>query len=201
MRLHDLKPAPGSKKEPKRLGQGHGSGTGTYAGRGLKGQKARSGGGVRRGFEGGQLPLIQRMPSKRGFTNIFKIHYQLVKLGQLDRFEADAEITPEILESAGLIDNKNKPIKILSDGTLSKAITVIADKFSSSAVEKLQAAGGKSLGRDLEPVLSKKETIPEEESVVTPSVVTQIEEPKRRRSRRAQVESPAEAETEGQSDA
>ncbi len=150
MRLHDLKPAPGSKKQPKRLGQGHGSGTGTYAGRGLKGQKARSGGGVRRGFEGGQLPLIRRMPRKRGFTNIFRVEYQIVKIGQLERFEANAEITPDLLEVVGLIDDRKDPIKVLGDGTLSKSLTVRADKFSTSAAEKIQAVGGKALGRDTE---------------------------------------------------
>lgn len=193
MRIHDLKPAPGSKRDPKRLGQGHGSGTGTYAGRGLKGQKARSGGGVRRGFEGGQLPLIKRMPSKRGFTNIFKIQYQLVKLGQLDRFEANAEVTPDLLEAVGIIDNKNKPIKVLSGGSLSKAISISADKFSASAVENIHAAGGKALGRDLQPVLAQEEAPPEE---------SPTKERRRRRSAAQQEESRSEeAAPEGQSDA
>ena len=193
MRIHDLKPAPGSKKDPKRLGQGHGSGTGTYAGRGLKGQKARSGGGVRRGFEGGQLPLIKRMPSKRGFTNIFKVQYQLVKLGQLERFEANTQVTPEVLESAGIIDKKNRPIKVLGDGELSKAITVSADKFSASALAKLQAAGGRALGRDLEPVSSAVEPPSE-------GPITEEPEPRPTGRRRAQRRS-EEATPEGQSDA
>jgi len=193
VRIHDLKPAPGSKRDPKRLGQGHGSGTGTYAGRGLKGQKARSGGGVRRGFEGGQLPLIKRMPSKRGFTNIFKIQYQLVKLGQLDRFEANAEVTPDLLEAVGIIDNKNKPIKVLSGGSLSKAISISADKFSASAVENIHVAGGKTLGRDLQPVLAQEEAPPEE---------SPTKERRRRRSAAQQEESRSEeAAPEGQSDA
>ncbi|MSQ14742.1 MAG: 50S ribosomal protein L15 [Dehalococcoidia bacterium] len=147
MRLHDLKPAPGSKKQPKRLGQGHGSGTGTYSGRGNKGQKARSGGGVRRGFEGGQLPLIRRMPRKRGFVNLFRVEYQIIKIGQLERFEANAQITPDLLEVIGLIADKKAPIKVLGDGILSKSLTVTADKFSASAAVKIQAAGGKTLGR------------------------------------------------------
>lgn len=148
MRQHDLKPAPGSKRPPKRLGQGHGSGSGTYAGRGMKGQKARSGGGVRRGFEGGQLPLIRRMPRKRGFNNIFKVEYQVVKVGQLDRFNENTEVTPDILKSAGIIRSAGDPIKVLGDGDISKAVTVRADKFSGSAMEKIQAAGGKALGRN-----------------------------------------------------
>ena len=103
MRQHELHPTPGSKHKPKRVGRGDSSGHGTYSGRGLKGQKARSGGGVRPGFEGGQLPLIKRLPRKRGFVNIFRTKYAEVNLGQLKRFSAQTEVTPEALREAGLV--------------------------------------------------------------------------------------------------
>ena len=145
VRQDQLKPAPGSKFKKKRVGRGDGSGHGTYSGRGQKGQKARAGGGVRPGFEGGQLPLIKRLPSKRGFKNIFRKEYFLVDVGSLNTFAEGAEVTPEKLVQAGLIKSLRKPVKILGDGGIGQAITVVAHAFSASAKEKIEAVGGKAV--------------------------------------------------------
>lgn len=144
MRLHDLKPAEGARREKKRVGRGIGSGHGKTSCRGQKGQKARSGGGVRPGFEGGQIPLTRRIP-KRGFTNIFKKEYAIVNVGTLEeRFEEGAVITPEVLIESGIIKDVKDGVKILGDGDLNKKFTVKAHKFSQSAIEKIQAVGGKA---------------------------------------------------------
>jgi large subunit ribosomal protein L15 len=138
-----LTPAPGSKKDRKRVGRGDGSGYGTYSGRGSKGQKSRAGYKMRPGFEGGQLPLIKRLPRKRGFTNPFKVEYSLVSLAQLGVFEPDSEVTPEKLVEAGIVKSLKKPIKVLASGELKNALTVKANKFSAAAKAKIEAAGGK----------------------------------------------------------
>jgi large subunit ribosomal protein L15 len=143
MKIHELTPAPGSTKERKRVGRGIGSGTGKTAGKGHKGQKARSGGGVRPGFEGGQNPLYRRLP-KRGFTNIFRKEYAIVNLDDLNRFAEGTEVTPEVLLTTGVIKNPKDGIKILGNGELSVKLTVKANKFSQSAVEKIQSAGGQT---------------------------------------------------------
>ena len=143
MKLHELKPAAGSVKAPLRKGRGPGSGLGKTAGRGHKGQKARSGGGVRPGFEGGQMPLIRRLP-KRGFTNIFAKEYALVNLKDLEAFEEGTLVTPELLKQAGLVKKVKDGIKVLGDGELTKKLTVQAHKFSKSAKEKIEASGGKA---------------------------------------------------------
>ena len=143
MKLHELKPAPGSTRDTKRLGRGIGSGQGKTAGRGHKGQKARSGGGVRPGFEGGQQPLARRMP-KRGFTNIFRKEYTVVNVGDLEnRFEAGHEVTIESLFEVGLIKKVRDGVKILANGELTKALTVRVDKVSEAAKGKIEATGGK----------------------------------------------------------
>lgn len=138
MELHDLQPAKGSKKSRKRVGRGPGSGTGKTAGRGHKGQKSRTGYSRRPGFEGGQMPLVRRVP-KRGFTNIFKQDYAIVNVAQLDDFEG--EVTPETLREAGLI-RSGLPLKVLGQGELNASLTVHAHKFSKSARAKIEAAGG-----------------------------------------------------------
>ncbi|HWO78614.1 MAG TPA: 50S ribosomal protein L15 [Bacillus sp. (in: firmicutes)] len=143
MKLHELKPAPGSRKERNRVGRGIGSGNGKTAGKGHKGQKARSGGGVRLGFEGGQTPLFQRLP-KRGFTNINRKEYAIVNLDALNRFEEGTEVTPELLIETGVVKSEKAGIKILADGKLEKKLTVKAHKFSSAAKEKIEAAGGQT---------------------------------------------------------
>lgn len=144
MRQNELRPASGSKHSRKRVGRGDGSGHGTYSCRGLKGQKSRSGPGIGLRFEGGQTPLVKRLPHKRGFTNIFKTDYVLVKLQQLAVFEQDTEVTPQILFDSGLIPSLKKPIKILGDGELQYSLVVKANKFSESARKKIEAAGGRA---------------------------------------------------------
>jgi len=141
MKLHELKPAEGSRKERKRLGRGIGSGQGKTAGKGHKGQNARSGGGVRIGFEGGQTPLYRRLP-KRGFTNVSRKEYAVVNLDALNRFEEGTEVTPELLIESGVVSNEKAGIKILANGNVEKKLTVKAHKFSSAAKEAIEAAGG-----------------------------------------------------------
>ena len=142
MRQHELRPSSGARHAPKRVGRGNASGHGTYSGRGLKGQKARAGGGVRRGFEGGQLPLMRRMARKRGFTNHFRVEYEPVNLSRLSRFPAGSEVTPETLRSTGIVKDRHRPIKVLGAGSLAAALTVRVHKFSASARQKIEAAGG-----------------------------------------------------------
>ena len=142
MKLHELKAAGGSTKNPKRKGRGTGTGNGTTAGRGMNGQKSRSGGGVRLGFEGGQMPLYRRLP-KRGFTNIWGTEYTVLNVDALNKFEAGTVVTPEMLKEAGLVKQVKDGIKILGDGKLEKNLTVQAHKFTKTAVEKIESAGGK----------------------------------------------------------
>jgi len=143
MDLSNLKPAAGSTKNRKRIGRGPGSGAGKTSGKGHKGQNARSGGGVKPGFEGGQMPLQRRLP-KRGFTSLNKKVYALVNLRDLDAFDAGTVVDVEALGKAGLISGVKDGVKILADGEISKALTVQAHKFSKSAAEKIEAAGGKA---------------------------------------------------------
>jgi large subunit ribosomal protein L15 len=142
MRIDDLKPADGAYTRRKRVGRGHGSGRGKTAGRGTKGQNARSGGGVRPGFEGGQNPIYRRMPYKRGFHNRFAIDYEVVNLAKLARLELEGTITPEVLFERGVTSRRTLPVKILGVGTVSGAIHIRAHKFSESARAKIEAAGG-----------------------------------------------------------
>jgi large subunit ribosomal protein L15 len=143
MKLHELKPAEGSRKERNRVGRGTSSGNGKTSGRGHKGQNARSGGGVRPGFEGGQMPLFQRLP-KRGFTNINRKEYAIVNLDVLNRFEDGTEITPELLIESGVVKNEKAGIKILGNGSVENKYTVKAHKFSASAKAAIEEAGGKT---------------------------------------------------------
>lgn len=144
MKLHNMSPAPGAKTKAKRLGRGIGSGLGKTSGKGHKGQWARSGGGVRPGFEGGQMPLIRKVP-KRGFTNIFKKEYTIVNLEQLNAFDDGAVVNAEKLLKKGIV-SKIEPygLKILGDGKLTKKLTVKANKFSESAAKAIEKAGGKA---------------------------------------------------------
>jgi len=143
MKLHELKPAEGSRSSRKRIGRGIGSGTGKTSGKGHKGQNARSGGGVRPGFEGGQNPLFRHLP-KRGFTNINRKDYAIVNLDVLNRFDEGTEITPALLIESGVVSNERSGIKILGNGSLEKKLTVKAHKFSGSAKEAIEAAGGQT---------------------------------------------------------
>ncbi|MBF0707207.1 50S ribosomal protein L15 [Bacillus hwajinpoensis] len=141
MKLHELKPSEGSRKERNRLGRGIATGNGKTSGRGQKGQKARSGGGVRVGFEGGQLPIFKRLP-KRGFTNMNRKEFAIVNLDSLNRFEDGTEVSPELLLESGVVSKEKAGIKILGNGKLEKKLTVKAHKFSASAKEAIEAAGG-----------------------------------------------------------
>ena len=143
MRQHELAPAPGSRKDRKRVGRGNGSGHGTYSCRGSKGQKSRAGYKVRPGFEGGQLPLIKRLPRKRGFTNIFGTKYSVVNIARLNMFEAGSEVTLGSLMVAGVVKSLQFPIKILAAGSLNRPLVVRVNKFSAAAKAKIEAAGGK----------------------------------------------------------
>jgi len=143
MKLHELSPPPGSKKESFRVGRGPGSGNGKTSGRGHKGQKSRSGGGVRPGFEGGQMPITRRVP-KRGFNNIFATKYATVNISDLERFEDGATVNAEILSGCGIIKKTLDGIKILGNGELTRKLTVQASAFSESAKQKIEGAGGKA---------------------------------------------------------
>jgi len=140
MKLADLRPAEGAKRERKRVGRGIGSGHGKTCGRGSKGDKAR--GRSKPGFEGGQTPLHRRLPQKRGFTNVFKANYAIVNLDDLERFDAETEVTPDLLLEKKVIRDLDDGVKILGDGEITKALNVKAHKFSKSAEEKIKAAGG-----------------------------------------------------------
>lgn len=146
MRQDELSPAPGSRKNRKRVGRGDGSGHGSFSGRGCKGQKSRSGFTRRPAFDvGGVMPALLRLPMKRGFTNIFRVEYETVNLGELDTcFPAGTEVTPETMFAAGLTDSLERPVKILSDGNLAHALNIKAAKFSAAAKAKIEAAGGKA---------------------------------------------------------
>lgn len=141
MKLHELKPAPGSRRPRKRVGRGIAAGQGKTAGRGTKGQKARSGGGVRPGFEGGQNPLYRRLP-KRGFTNPTRKEYAVINVEDLNRFDEGTVVTPELLKEKGIVKNLKDGLKVLGDGDLNVKLTVKAHKFSRAAEEKIAAAGG-----------------------------------------------------------
>ena len=143
MKIHELTPAPDSNKAVKRIGRGHGSGNGKTAGKGHKGQNARSGGGVRIGFEGGQMPLARRIP-KRGFNNIFATKYATVNVSDLNRFKDGTVVDTELLVASGLVKKVNDGVKILGNGELTANLTVKAAKFSQSAIEKIEKVGGKA---------------------------------------------------------
>ncbi len=143
MMEHQISPPKGARRNRKRVGRGDAAGGGSYAGRGLKGQKSRSGKGVRPGFEGGQLPLIKGLPMKRGFNNRYKTYYALVNLNTLqERFESGARVTPELLHGLNIIRRTSRPVKVVGDGELGHPLTVVAHKFTASARAKIEAAGG-----------------------------------------------------------
>ncbi len=142
MQQHELRPPRGARKQHKRVGRGNASGHGTYAGRGTKGQQARAGAGPRHGFEGGQTPLIRRLPRRRGFHNPFRVDYTPVNVSDLARFPANSEVTPESLREAGLVRSLRRPVKVLADGELSVALTVRTHRVSAAARAKIEAAGG-----------------------------------------------------------
>jgi large subunit ribosomal protein L15 len=142
MKLHELRPPAGAHRERRRIGRGHGSGQGTTAGKGTKGQKARSGGGVPPYFEGGQLPLVRRLPYRRGFKNPFRVAYTVVNVGKLGTLPAGSEVTSETLIGLGLLHKGEGPVKVLGDGELAVALTVRVDRVTDQARQKIEAAGG-----------------------------------------------------------
>ena len=144
MKLDELRPAPGSRTTGRRIGRGIGSGLGKTAGKGHKGQNARSGGGVRPGFEGGQMPLYRRLP-KRGFKNVTAIKYSEINVSTLNKFEDGAEVTPELLKASGLIKKLEDGVSVMGNGELTKKLTVNAHRFTKTAKEKIEAAGGKAI--------------------------------------------------------
>jgi len=144
MQQHNLKPPAGATRKRKRVGRGDGSGHGSYSGKGCKGQKSRAGGGVRLGFEGGQLPLVKRLPRKRGFTNLFRTEYSIVNVGELKAFSANAKITAKELLDSGIIKSAKRPVKILAGGDIDRPLVIKANKFSAAAEKKIVAAGGKA---------------------------------------------------------
>jgi large subunit ribosomal protein L15 len=150
MKLHELHSPEGARRNKKRVARGTGSGHGKTAGRGMKGQKARAGGSIPPYFEGGQLPLSRRLPHKSGFTNIFKVRYSLVNLDRLAEFRQGSSIDPEAMAAAGLIKSSNGLVKVLGRGELKHALTIAAHKFSASAKQKIEAAGGKAVELKLE---------------------------------------------------
>lgn len=144
MKLHELRPSEGAFKTKKRVGRGVASGTGKTSGKGHKGQNARSGGGVRPGFEGGQLPLFKRLP-KKGFSNaLFKKEYAIVNVSDLDRFDEGTTVTPELLKEMGVLKKQLSGVKVLGNGELTKKLTIKANKFSKTAVDKIESKGGKA---------------------------------------------------------
>ncbi len=142
MKLHDLQPAAGSHRDRNRIGRGISGGQGKTAGKGTKGQNARSGGGKRQYFEGGQLPLVRRLPFLRGFTNLWRVEYEPVNVERLNTFQKDSDITPETLAAAGIIKSPRSLVKVLGNGEIDRALNVKVHKFSSAAREKILAAGG-----------------------------------------------------------
>ena len=142
MQQHELGPPKGAKRCRRRVGRGDSSGYGSYSGKGMKGQKSRSGGGVRLGFEGGQLPLIKSLPMIRGFTNVFRTEYSVVNLDRLGSFPANTEVTLRLLLETGAVKNLKNPVKVLGNGELEVSLVVEAHKFCRSAREKIEAAGG-----------------------------------------------------------
>jgi large subunit ribosomal protein L15 len=145
MKLHELRSPEGARRSKKRVGRGTASGHGKTAGRGMKGQGARSGGGKGAYFEGGQLPLSRRLPHKNGFTNLFKVQYSLVNLDRLSKFREGSSVDPEAMAEAGLIKSSKGLVKVLGRGELKHALTITAHKFSASARQKIEAAGGKAV--------------------------------------------------------
>ena len=195
MQAHDLRPPKGSKHARKRIGRGNASGHGTYSTRGLKGQKSRSGRKPRRFFEGGQTELMRRLPRKRGFTNRFRVEFTPVNLRDLSRFDDGAEVTPEILKDVGLVSTLRIPVKVLGTGEISKKLDVTAHKFSKSAREKIEAAGGTATALMVdEPKVKKPKKVKKSKAAATakageaPATEATTEEP------------PAEPETETDGD-
>lgn len=191
MRQNELPPVPGSVHKKKRIGRGNSSGHGTYSGRGIKGQKSRSGPDLRIGFEGGQIPLVRALSRKRGFSNSrFRIEYEPVNVSQLNKLPAGSTVTPESLREAGIVKSRLKPVKVLGDGDLTVNLTVDVDKVSATAKAKIEAAGGSATSR----IASKREA-PAEETTSPDAAEEPAEDEPKARPRRGRA---AEASNEGE---
>jgi large subunit ribosomal protein L15 len=204
MQAHQLRPAAGSRHARKRIGRGNAAGQGTYSGRGLKGQKSRAGNKPRRFFEGGQTRMMKRLPKRRGFTNLFRVEYQAVNLGDLARFEAGTEVTPELLKETRVLRNLRSPIKVLATGELDHALTVRANRFSQAARDKIEAAGGTVIETDPRPEPKPKRKYEKKAKDQKPRVEKAAEKAPKGESSEEPAEPPAEAgeqaETEGDSE-
>ena len=191
MRANDLSPVPGSVHKKKRIGRGNSSGHGTYSGRGIKGQKSRSGPDLRIGFEGGQIPLVRALSRKRGFSNSrFRIEYEPVNVSQLNKLPAGSTVTSESLREAGIVKSRLLPVKVLGDGELTVKLTVDVDKVSASAKAKIEAAGGTATAR----IASKREAAAEEDTTEAAEEEPAEDEPKARPRRGRSAEASNEAE-------
>jgi large subunit ribosomal protein L15 len=195
MRINDLRPVPGSVHKKKRVGRGNASGHGTYSGRGIKGQKSRSGPDLRIGFEGGQIPLVRALSRMRGFTNRFRIEYEVINVGQLAALPANSDVTADSLRTAGIVKSNQMPVKILGDGELKTALNVEAHRFTASARAKIEAAGGKVT--ELTPAAVKAAPAVEEPAEPVPEApVAEAPAARRPAARRRAAAAPAEDEAD-----
>jgi large subunit ribosomal protein L15 len=198
MRINDLRPVPGSVHKKKRIGRGNASGHGTYSGRGIKGQKSRSGPDLRIGFEGGQIPLVRALSRMRGFTNRFRIEYEVINVGQLAALPANSDVTADSLRTAGIVKSNQMPVKILGEGELIIALNVEAHRFTASARAKIEAAGGKVT--ELTPAAAKEapalKAAPAAEEPAEAEPVAEAPAARRPAARRRAAAAPAEDEAE-----
>ncbi len=191
MRANELPPVPGSVHKKKRIGRGNSSGHGTYSGRGIKGQKSRSGPDLRIGFEGGQIPLVRALSRKRGFSNSrFRIEYEPVNVSQLNKLPAGSTVTSESLREAGIVKSRLLPVKVLGDGELTVKLTIDVDKVSASARAKIEAAGGTATAR----IASKRNAVAEEMAAPAADEEPAEDEPKARPRRGRSAEASNEGE-------
>jgi large subunit ribosomal protein L15 len=202
VRQNELPPVPGSIHKKKRLGRGNASGHGTYSGRGIKGQKSRSGPDLRIGFEGGQIPLVRGLSRKRGFNNRFRVEYEPINVGQLNKLPAGSEVTPESLREAGIVKSRLLPVKVLGDGELTVKLNVDVDKVSAGARAKIEAAGGTAVQRVAPQTAAQGATEPSAPAVEqeeTPPAEPEAAAPRARRGRaRAASEESSEGEAEAE---
>jgi large subunit ribosomal protein L15 len=203
VRQNELPPVPGSIHKKKRLGRGNASGHGTYSGRGIKGQKSRSGPDLRIGFEGGQIPLVRGLSRKRGFNNRFRVEYEPINVGQLNKLPAGSEVTPESLREAGIVKSRLLPVKVLGDGELTVKLNVDVDKVSAGARAKIEAAGGTAVQRVAARVATEVETEPSAPAAAaqqeTPAAEPEAAAPRPRRGRaRAASEGSSEESSKGE---
>jgi large subunit ribosomal protein L15 len=193
MQAHQLKPARGSKHARRRVGRGNAGGTGTYSGKGLKGQKARAGNKPRRFFEGGQTRMMKRLPHRRGFTNLFRVEFQAVNLSDLRKFDDGAEVTPEALKEKRILRSLRLPVKVLASGDLDRALTVKVHRVSAAAKTKIEAAGGTAVETLERKVKSEKKRMKRAKKASAPKA-QEAPETEEKTEAEAKTEEPAEEE-------